>query len=64
MYDSDLSEFGSTSYEGLDCRYMFMLQLPQYTTVRSWPTSASDDVDTDAITALDNHLGSYLIPSK
>lgn len=34
MYDSELDEFASMSYDGLDCRYEFMLQLPQHETIR------------------------------
>jgi 2-polyprenyl-6-methoxyphenol hydroxylase-like FAD-dependent oxidoreductase len=34
MYDADLVEFRATSYEGLDCRFDVMLDLPQYETVR------------------------------
>lgn len=34
MYDMELREFRAASYDGLDCRYTFMLDLPQYETLR------------------------------
>lgn len=34
MYDEDLTELRASSYDGLDCRFDFMLQLPQYETLR------------------------------